>query len=538
MAKDKNTIIGTFDGECADANITNLNGLDITREVWENVFNSDEYKQAIEQGWYIGYLGHPEDPNCMDFEHACIVMTDGYIDDDNKIYGAFNLIDTPVGRVVKSFIDAGVQFGISVRGAGDIENNSVDPDTFVFRGFDLVTFPAYPNSIPEFQEIAASTDLAKRAKYRKVCATIKANVNDLPLSSIDVLQSQFAPQSREYEMLENQRKDLESAEIVDNSEFSDERLNALMQMYLDEKSRNEELEKELESHICANRNLKKKSKKIVAEVKRKTQSFKDIMSSQHEDLLDELDFTISANKKLEHKVISLQSQLKSKMSANDKLRCQLDDAKSDLEDEIYANEQLQSKMQALESKCDNVSDKLKSVKSSMSELKGENQKLIEANAELSAQMDEQDDEADKIYGSNNALKKTNLIYKDKISDLESQIESKDRVIASLRDELAETVDESEDAIKIQTSNLEAQNKILTLDITAAHKLIAEYQQAYAGLYAHAVGIEIDSLDISATASVSELQKSIQNAQIKSSRHIEDEDDVYLDTDSDDGIITI
>lgn len=29
-------VLGSFEGECADSNITNLNGLDITREVWEN----------------------------------------------------------------------------------------------------------------------------------------------------------------------------------------------------------------------------------------------------------------------------------------------------------------------------------------------------------------------------------------------------------------------------------------------------------------------------------------------------------------------
>ena len=62
MSKETLAILGTFSGECADSTITNLNGLDITREVWENVFDSDEYKQAIEQGWYIGYLGHPQDP--------------------------------------------------------------------------------------------------------------------------------------------------------------------------------------------------------------------------------------------------------------------------------------------------------------------------------------------------------------------------------------------------------------------------------------------------------------------------------------------
>ena len=40
----KSCILGTYSGECADANITNNNGLDITREVWDEVFKSEEYK--------------------------------------------------------------------------------------------------------------------------------------------------------------------------------------------------------------------------------------------------------------------------------------------------------------------------------------------------------------------------------------------------------------------------------------------------------------------------------------------------------------
>lgn len=82
----KPSIIGVFEGECADSNITNENGLDIKRPVWELVFASEEYKKAIELGWYIGFLGHPEDPGCMDFEHACIVMTDGWIDAQGKVH--------------------------------------------------------------------------------------------------------------------------------------------------------------------------------------------------------------------------------------------------------------------------------------------------------------------------------------------------------------------------------------------------------------------------------------------------------------------
>ena len=156
------SIIGTIEGEALDTNITNKNGLDITREVIENVLASDDYKDGIENGWFIGFLGHPEDPNCMDFKNAGVVMTDMSIDDDGKVYAKFNIVNTEVGQVIKTFTDAGVKFGISIRGAGDIIGTEVDPDTFIFRGFDVVTFPAYPESIPKF-DIAAATD----TKYRK-----------------------------------------------------------------------------------------------------------------------------------------------------------------------------------------------------------------------------------------------------------------------------------------------------------------------------------------------------------------------------------
>lgn len=101
----------------------------------------------------------------MEFQNGCIVMTDMWIE-NKKVYGKFNLIDTPIGQIVKKFIDAGVKFGISIRGAGDIIDNSVDPETFVFRGYDLVSFPAYPDSIPKFTAIAASTHVLS-VRYKR-----------------------------------------------------------------------------------------------------------------------------------------------------------------------------------------------------------------------------------------------------------------------------------------------------------------------------------------------------------------------------------
>ena len=283
-------VLGTYEGECADANITNKNGLDITREVWENVFNSDEYKEAIERGWYIGFLGHPEDPACQDFEHACIIMTDGYIDDNGKIYGSFNLVDTPVGRIVKAFQDAGVTFGISVRGAGDIISNSVDPETFVFRGFDLVAFPAYPDAIPTFTEIAASSDPAKQKMYKILCSTVKDNAEKITdKRTLDIIKQSFAPQSDEYHILEERESVIESEQLEETDEDVDvlkEKVNAMTALYLEAINANKALSKELSDIKHDLKHTESRNNRKIASMHRLTKSQLSIMANKNKEDLD------------------------------------------------------------------------------------------------------------------------------------------------------------------------------------------------------------------------------------------------------------
>lgn len=314
-------VLGVYEGECADANVTNLNGLDITRQVWENVFESEEYKNAIDKGWYIGYLGHPEDPNCMDFQQACIVMTEGHIDDDGKIYGKFNLVDTPVGRIVKSFQDAGVTFGISVRGAGDIIDNSVDPDTFVFRGFDLVSFPAYPDSVPTFTEVAASTDVEKQRKYKAVCAAVKDNIDGLNTpESIKIVKACFAKQSDEYKELEKRENEIVASETVD---IEDQRVIGLTDLYLSEKLKSEKLEQE-------NKILAAQIKQMESQDKRVIKSMRRIMSSQLAEM-DQCVATISRKKaKVEKVLSSTKSELKSIKEDNLKYKHKVEASQRDI----------------------------------------------------------------------------------------------------------------------------------------------------------------------------------------------------------------
>jgi hypothetical protein len=480
--KDK-AILGTFEGECADANITNKNGLDITREVWENVFKSDDYKEAIEKKWYIGYLGHPEDPNCMNFQDACIVMTEGHIDDSGKIYGKFDLVDTPVGRIVKTFIDAGVTFGISVRGAGDIVGNSVDPETFVFRGFDIVTFPAFPESIPTFTEIAAATDTESRQKYKKICAAVDNNIDGLNTKeSIEVIQSCFARQSDTFRKLEAKKAAITSEELEDVVDVEGNKIEALTELYVEASQACKEKDVVIAS-------LKKSLADESKAHKRKQKTMERIMSAQ----LHDMDMQLASISSDRAKAIQASTKLRDKVSV---LESQIAKNNQELKRSITASQDIQATMDTQSSKYANKIEAL--------------QKEIDI------------------------LKADNLKYKQKIQSSTQAIQAKEDNIADLETKLNETVTAAR-SIQTASSNRDAELSHLRSELESAHKIIAEYQDAYANLYASAVGVSLNNVAVTGSTSVSQLKQ-----MIKSTTAIEETamQEISSLGDTDDGLVTL
>lgn len=412
MKKNKPTVIGEFTGKCADI-VLNNNQMTLPRELFEYLFASEEYKRAMKYRHYIGFLGHPEDPNCMDYEHACIVMTNCYIDDNGEVHGTFDLIDTPVGRVVKAFIDAGVTFGISIRGAGDIAaDGTVDPETFVFRGFDLVTFPAYDDAIPTFKEIAASSDINQQVKYKKVCVTLNKNLQDIKsCEALDIIQAQFNPDSEEYEAVEHRKDELQDEGIVEDEldDITAAQLEGMTQLYLAQVEANKQLNEE-------NRSLSVQLRQTRVKAAKKIKSLRRITSSQISNLSNELD--------------SVSASYRTSVAANTRLKTELQ-----------------------------------------------------------------------------ATKDQNLKYVHKIEANSQTICQKDSTISDLRSELSETVTAST-ASERRASNLDDTVRNLKARVEAAEQMVFDYQQAYANMYANALGVCLENLPISASTSVQELQKMI------------------------------
>lgn len=398
------TILGTYEGECADAEITNNNGLDIKRETWEHVFDSDDYRQGIDKGWFIGYLGHPEDPGCMDFKDACIVMTEGHIEDNGKVYGKFNLINTPVGRIVKTFQDAGVEFGISVRGAGDIINNEVDPESFVFRGFDLVAFPAYPESIPTFTAIAASTDINEKKKFEKICASVKSELENISSTeALAEIQTQFPEQSEIYNDIETRKCELEECgtdEIADEIDLSD-RVN-LLQAQVD--GLVDMLNSIIEERNALDTQLTDCSNKYNSEyllMSKKLHVMNRIVCAQNRDI-DELEDEFA------HQLSKTSNKNKILSSTNAKLKSQIDS--------------MEHKLSVMSSKNLNYDSKINSYKE---DLKAKDEVICGLKADL-----------DKTVIDNSESSREVLNLKAENKQLRQAIKSSEQVIAEYQDAYA------------------------------------------------------------------------------------------------------
>lgn len=475
--KKNSSILGKFTGKCCDSNVFNNNDMHLSRELFETLMNSDEYKRAMEYRHYTGFLGHPENPDCQDDQNACIVMTDMRLLDNGEIEGDFDLIDTPVGRIVKAFTDAGVKYGLSIRGLGDVDGNGeVDPEGFVFRGFDLVRFPAYDDCIPEFKAIAASTDAKKKAAAQKVYASINANLKAITSAeSLLLIQDQFEDNSNEYKMIQDRIDELtipeaanlenyqESECLEDNccEDVSQQRLDAVMQLYLDASNKVRELESAL------------------------------------------------AECQLENQTITVEcNSAKSKYSHMKRIVAgQLETARNVCDDASRTANNNNRKIARITASLDSTKKQLKETKAKLAEKESSYEKVVTANTNLRIRLDDMIAENHSNKEAIEAANHMNLKYKQKVEAKSDVISQKDSTIEDIKQQLHETVVANK-KLESKASNLDEANGHLLARVEAAENMVLQYQQAYANIYANALGVYLKDLPVTASTSVDELKRMI------------------------------
>lgn len=137
-------ILGRLIGPCADFINPTRNGRAYTEELWENVFENEFMQEKIANRCCFGELNHPENRTDVDLEKVAICLAEKPKKGaDGKLYGVFDILSTPNGKILKALCDYGCKIGISSRGQGDVDevNNTVDPNTYECECFDAVLMP-------------------------------------------------------------------------------------------------------------------------------------------------------------------------------------------------------------------------------------------------------------------------------------------------------------------------------------------------------------------------------------------------------------
>jgi len=137
-------------GVFMQADIKNRNGRVYPMEVLTNEVGKYN-KNFIAKKRAFGELGHPEGPT-VNLERASHLIT-SLVPEGKNFIGEAKIMDTPMGKIVKSLMDEGATLGVSSRGMGSLVSkggaNYVNKDFMLATAADIVADPSAPSAFVE-----------------------------------------------------------------------------------------------------------------------------------------------------------------------------------------------------------------------------------------------------------------------------------------------------------------------------------------------------------------------------------------------------
>ena len=137
-------------GVFLQADIKNRNGRVYPMAVLEKEV-AKYNRNFIREKRAYGELGHPEGPT-VNLERVSHLTT-SLVPDGKNFIGEAKIMETPMGKIVKSLMDEGCKLGVSSRGMGSLQQkggtNYVKDDFYLATAADIVAAPSAPNAFVE-----------------------------------------------------------------------------------------------------------------------------------------------------------------------------------------------------------------------------------------------------------------------------------------------------------------------------------------------------------------------------------------------------
>ena len=145
-AKEDGTKNHFIEGVFMQSEAKNRNGRIYPKAIMESAV--DKYvTEQVSQNRAVGELNHPEGPtvNLDKVSHKITELSWK----GNDVVGKAQVLDTPMGNIVKGLLEGGVQLGVSTRGMGSLEEKNGTmyvKDDFVLNTVDIVQDPSAPTA--------------------------------------------------------------------------------------------------------------------------------------------------------------------------------------------------------------------------------------------------------------------------------------------------------------------------------------------------------------------------------------------------------
>ena len=124
----------------------NRNGRVYPKPIMEKAVNKYVTEQVSKKR-AVGELNHPEGPT-VNLDKVSHLITDLKFE-GNDVIGKAQILDTPMGKIVKGLLEGGVQLGVSTRGMGSLEQKNgamYVKDDFILSTVDIVQDPSAPDA--------------------------------------------------------------------------------------------------------------------------------------------------------------------------------------------------------------------------------------------------------------------------------------------------------------------------------------------------------------------------------------------------------
>ena len=147
LSEDTNGKKSVFiEGIFMQADKNNRNGRRYPEAVMEKELS--RYQQMINEKRSLGELGHPDNPSINLNQVSHLITSLRF--EGKDIIGRAKILETPMGKIARNFIEEGVRLGVSSRGLGSLKEGRDGimevQDDFHLATVDIVADPSAPDA--------------------------------------------------------------------------------------------------------------------------------------------------------------------------------------------------------------------------------------------------------------------------------------------------------------------------------------------------------------------------------------------------------